>query len=178
MSLCPRCRKPLEEHQLDLLRMQICHECQGLSIGHRDLVEVIESSWRKVSPEAAESLSFHGSSRDEGVGAFPCPSCSKPMERYGYMGLRAVEIDRCDACEQVWLDADELQNMVLALAKEKLRSAKEHKKRKQEEIPLPTPMPATAYTRHTNWLFGDDERSFGSGKWVAAQMLLGRMFRR
>jgi Zn-finger nucleic acid-binding protein len=168
----------MQEHQLDLLRMQICHECKGLFIRHRDLVGVIESSWRKVPPEAAEILSFHGSNRDEGAGAFHCPSCSKPMERYGYMGWRAVEIDRCDACERVWLDADELQNMVLALAKENLRSAKELKRRIQEDTPLPMPMPPIGYARQANWLFGDDEGSRDGGKWAVAQLLLGLMLRR
>ena len=44
------------------------------------------------------------------------------MDKYGYMGIAAIQINRCDSCAEIWLDADELQNMVLALAQSNYRS--------------------------------------------------------
>jgi Zn-finger nucleic acid-binding protein len=44
------------------------------------------------------------------------------MEKYGYMGLAAILLDRCEACSLVWLDADELKKMVLALAQTNYRT--------------------------------------------------------
>ena len=54
----------------------------------------------------------------------------------GYMGIAAVQIDRCDRCLMVWLDTDELQNMVLALARDNYRSARALKKESAETLDL------------------------------------------
>jgi len=43
------------------------------------------------------------------------------MERYPYCGIRAIEIDRCLRCDRLWLDANELEDAVVAVAKAKYR---------------------------------------------------------
>jgi Zn-finger nucleic acid-binding protein len=91
---------------------------------HRDIIEIIERSWRVVPETAAAEAQFIKPATASGDVMMRCPDCHQPMEQYGYMGLAAVTIDRCDKCALLWLDADELQNMVLALAKTNYRSEK------------------------------------------------------
>ena len=43
------------------------------------------------------------------------------MDHVGYLGTRLIMIDRCQACEVVWLDADEAGRMALLFARTNLR---------------------------------------------------------
>lgn len=114
---CLRCQKPLEEQQVDTVLARFCCDCKGMLLAHADLSRVLEESWRHVTPNEARELMFHRSERAQTEAVFHCPDCAQPMEKYGYMGWSAIPIDRCDRCSLVWLDSDELQNMILALAK-------------------------------------------------------------
>ncbi len=103
---------------------------------HRDLIEVLEKSWHAVSRETAETTAFRPTEGWQKEPRFPCPECHQPMEKYGYMGIAAIQIDRCDPCALVWLDADELQNIVLALAKSNYRSESERQKSERERVDI------------------------------------------
>ncbi|MBM3858038.1 MAG: hypothetical protein FJ395_00130 [Verrucomicrobia bacterium] len=123
MSDCPRCTKPLETAQVDLFEVLLCRSCAGALINHADLATMLETSWRSIPIEVAEAKTFLASPQALPDPALQCPFCRRAMEKYGYLGLSAVTIDRCDACNRIWLDADELPNMLLALAKTNYRSA-------------------------------------------------------
>jgi Zn-finger nucleic acid-binding protein len=174
---CPRCQKPLEQAQLDNLTARFCRDCKGMLLAHADLMQVVEASWRAVPKDKAESTPFRtpdGWQRDP---EFRCPDCGKTMEKYGYMGLGAIQIDRCEHCSLVWLDGDELQNMVLALAKSNYRSEGAYRREKDQSIDLTTgALPPGAYAR-TNWLFPEDRGRTGEEIAVAAQLLLSLLFR-
>jgi Zn-finger nucleic acid-binding protein len=103
---------------------------------HRDLIDVLEKSWHGVSREAAEATGFRAIEGWQNEPKLACPDCHQPMEKYGYMGIAAIQIDRCDSCALVWLDADELQNMVLALAKSNYRSESERQKSEREQVDI------------------------------------------
>jgi Zn-finger nucleic acid-binding protein len=124
---CPRCQKPLEEAQLDNLTARICRDCKGMLLAHEDLMNVIDASWRAVTEKSAEETQFHVKDAARTDPVLRCPDCGQPMEKYGYMGMLAIQIDRCERCSLVWLDADELQNMVLAFAKDNYRSGAREK---------------------------------------------------
>ena len=123
MADCPRCRQLLVENQVDEFTVRLCVPCKGILLSHSALVKILERSWRAVTPEAAEKLEFHAPEDWQNEPTLHCPDCGRTMDKYGYMGLGAIEMDRCEQCTSVWLDADELQNMVLALAKDNYRSA-------------------------------------------------------
>lgn len=120
---CPRCSKPLEDQQLDDVAFRCCRDCKGMLIPHTDLIGVLENSWHAVSQETAEATSFRAPEGWQTAPALACPDCHQTMDKYGYMGIAAIQINRCDPCAELWLDSDELQNMVLALAKSNYRSA-------------------------------------------------------
>jgi Zn-finger nucleic acid-binding protein len=103
---------------------------------HRDLIEVLEKSWHAVSRETVEAAAFRTTDGWQNEPRFPCPDCHQTMEKYGYMGIAAIQIDRCDPCGLIWLDADELQNMVLALAKSNYRSESERQKSERERVDI------------------------------------------
>ncbi len=122
MSSCPRCQKELEASQLDNISVRLCQACRGILIAHADLAQILESSWHAVSEEQADRLSFSAKEDWKSEPVLACPDCRQPMEKYGYMGMAAILIDRCDRCNLVWLDTAELQSMVLALAQTNYRS--------------------------------------------------------
>jgi Zn-finger nucleic acid-binding protein len=109
--------------QVDVFEVLLCHPCSGALMYHPDLTAILETSWRGIQPEVAEAKTFLASPQALPDPSLQCPFCRRAMEKYGYLGLSAVTIDRCDACNRIWLDADELQNMLLALAKTNYRSA-------------------------------------------------------
>lgn len=133
---CPHCAKPLEEQQLDTLSFRCCRACKGMLLLHRDLIDVLEKSWHAVSRETAEAAAFRATEGWQNEPKFPCPDCYQSMDKYGYMGIAAIQIDRCDPCALVWLDADKLQNMVLALAKSNYRSESERQRLQQEGMDI------------------------------------------
>lgn len=136
---CPRCAKPLEDQQLDELSFRCCRGCKGMLLPHAELIGILEKSWHSISRETAETTSFHVTEGWQKEPQFRCPNCSQLMEKYGYMGIGAIQIDRCDACSLIWLDADELQNMVLALAKTNYRSDAAWQEARKRDVDIVSP---------------------------------------
>ena len=169
---CPHCAKPLAEQQLDTLSFRCCRDCQGMLLLHRDLIDVLEKSWHAVSCETAETTAFRPTEGWQNEPKFLCPDCHRTMEKYGYMGIAAIQIDRCDPCALVWLDANELQNMVLALAKTNYRSESEWQKLQRGRVDIlesgvqGASQVGRSYGSH-GWVFGG-----GGQTLVVAQTLL------
>ena len=69
-----------------------------------------------IDLEVRTSIAFGDEATADRDPVLKCPDCSAAMDKYGYMGMKAILIDRCDHCALIWLDADELPNMVTALA--------------------------------------------------------------
>lgn len=134
---CPRCTKPLEDQQLDAVAFRCCRDCKGMLMLHTDLIGILESSWHAVPRDRVEEIDFRAPQSWQNQPALQCPDCHRTMDKYGYMGLAAIQINRCDPCSEIWLDADELQNMVLALAKSNYRSESAWEKSQREQILLP-----------------------------------------
>lgn len=117
MSDCPRCAQPLEEPQVDNVAVALCRGCRGVWLAHADLSAILEASWRTVPVAEAEGQSWAAPAEKTADAELWCPRCRHRMEKYGYLGLATIMMDRCDPCAHVWLDAEELPRMVVALAK-------------------------------------------------------------
>jgi Zn-finger nucleic acid-binding protein len=122
MANCPRCQTALVNNQVDEFLVRLCVPCKGMLLPHADVIKILERSWHAVKPEDAEKMEFRAPATPRKAQPPRCPDCQTTMDEYGYMGMAAIPIDRCDRCSLLWLDADELQNMVLALAKTNYRS--------------------------------------------------------
>jgi len=172
VSDCPRCSKALESAQLDDLAVRVCAGCRGFLLLHRDLTNVIEASWRAVPRVKAEAMSFVAPVNWQKEPKFHCPDCQQVMDKYGYMGLAVIQIDRCDNCALVWLDADELQNMVLALAKTNYQIEQSQRRTRDTITPFAGAVPPRS---RKSWLFEDDADGV---ELAVAQLLLGLLLRR
>lgn len=133
---CFRCDRPLQPAQVDHIAVRMCPPCASVLIRHEDLMQIIDQSWRAVSVEMAQSEPLHGSVKPVGERVFACPNCRQPMDKYGYMGLTAITIDRCDRCALIWLDAQELQNMTLVYAREQYRMTAQREKARRESLDI------------------------------------------
>jgi hypothetical protein len=49
-----------------------------------------------VSCETAETTEFRPTEGWQNEPKYLCPDCRQTMEKYGYMGIAAIQIDRCD----------------------------------------------------------------------------------
>jgi Zn-finger nucleic acid-binding protein len=155
MAGCPRCRQPLVENQVDEFTVRLCVPCKGVFLSHADLGNILDRSWRAVTPEVAEKLEFHATDALQTELVYLCPDCRQAMEKYGYMGMSAIPIDRCDRCDWLWLDSDELQNMVLALAKDNYRSERTRRRESAGRIELAHAVMPGASRTGLPWLFGN-----------------------
>ena len=152
-ACCPRCQKMLETAQVDTIQVRLCQDCRGVLLAHPDLVQMIEASWRAVSEKQAEETQFHAPEGWQQESVLHCPDCNQTMEKYGYMGIGAIQIDRCDPCNLVWLDTDELQNMVLALAKSNHRSEHARVRSEREQIDITAGVMPPVGPVGGQWLF-------------------------
>jgi Zn-finger nucleic acid-binding protein len=164
----------LAENQVDEFSIRLCVPCHGILLSHADLVTILERSWHAVTPEQAEKAEFLATAALKAEPVFACPDCGAVMEKYGYLGLSAIPIDRCDRCALLWLDADELQHMVLALAKDNYRSFRTLKREREDILDLGAALPLPA-RRSGDWLFS--ENSDDRIPLVAAQLIQRLLFR-
>lgn len=174
---CPRCRQPLAEEQLDQFLFRVCRQCRGILGAHADVIAVVDGSWRAVPERTAEERSFHVPTVAHAEPVWACPDCTRPMEKYGYLGMKAVQIDRCDRCALLWLDTDELQNMVLALARDNYRA--EHRLRHERAGMLSLGGGGGAVDEPSaargSWLFpGDDSAWTDVLAWQLLRLVLRR----
>lgn len=47
--------------------------------------------------------------------------CGAKMDNFAYLGLPDVRLDRCESCERVWLDAEELELVARTCARSEAR---------------------------------------------------------
>jgi Zn-finger nucleic acid-binding protein len=174
-AACPRCQKPLEDAQVDTIQVRLCQACRGVLLPHPDLIQILEVSWRGVSEKQAEETQFRVREGWQSEIALHCPDCGQTMEKYGYMNIGAIQIDRCDPCALLWLDTNELQNMVLALAKSNYRSERAWKTEKESDLNLAGAV-APVGPRGNQWLFSKQEARIEAVAVVAVQLL--RLFLR
>ncbi|HBP19082.1 MAG TPA: hypothetical protein DEA08_15010, partial [Planctomycetes bacterium] len=48
-------------------------------------------------------------------------ACGAKMDNFAYLGLPDVRLDRCESCERVWLDAEELELVARTCARSEAR---------------------------------------------------------
>ena len=116
---CPRCEKALQEGQFGNAPVSMCPECLGSLVHQSKLVPLME----ELSRELKGQIDFDhpiDRSEDDG-GQATCPKCTKPMERFGYMGTTLVYAWRCSADWVVWADTEPLGVMAVLYARTKFR---------------------------------------------------------
>lgn len=110
MPRCPVCRVNLERIEYENLPIWGCPDCGGHSLSKSRLEGIKRST--ATPPEALgdEAREYRTSTGER----LRCPDCLGTMRKEIVKGKLVVEIDRCESCEHVWLDAGELAMLQLA----------------------------------------------------------------
>ena len=107
---CAVCSGPLAESLLDRAHsVEYCERCRGVLMARRTFAEVItrRRAWATGPPTPAIPLD-----RVELERVINCPACHARMEVHPYFGPGNVVMDSCGACDLVWLDFGEMQQIV------------------------------------------------------------------
>lgn len=106
---CPRCRGDLTTRQVGQVEIDVCEACGG----HWYDAGELERIRQLAPPERPRGLPDPKPPRwvDGAAEDVQCPRCRETLaaERYAYSS--DLVIDRCQACQGVWIDAGELEKM-------------------------------------------------------------------
>lgn len=116
MVLCPRCDSHLEHRVGDTSWLEMegdpevdhCVGCGGIWIeaGGLSLLMMVPADWLdRWSAQLAELSRSEGPARQQDI---VCPACQVRMEERAYGSGGDIHVDRCGACEGMWLDSGEL----------------------------------------------------------------------
>jgi len=117
---CPRGHGPLEEEELEGVRLMTCPRCRGRCVASRQQVSrIIAREGVAFSPalvlqarSAAEALMVNTAKLTGRVPQAPrcvCPECARMMSHRPYSYQFFLPIDECLHCGAIWFDANELE---------------------------------------------------------------------
>ena len=106
---CSQCQAPLVRAMLDEYQINYCEKCRGILVPRRSFAEVVRR--RRAWAEGPPVTPIPPDSR-EMRRKITCPKCHARMTTDWYYGPGNIILDRCDACDLVWLDYGELKQVV------------------------------------------------------------------
>jgi Zn-finger nucleic acid-binding protein len=106
---CPLCRKALLVAMLDAYQVHYCQSCRGLLIPRPAFAEIVRHrrAWAirpSITPVPPEDRALRRT--------IDCPTCRRRMIADRYYGPGNIIMDGCLACDVIWLDFGELQQIV------------------------------------------------------------------
>ncbi len=106
---CPDCKQQMAVRVYDGVSLDLCEACAGIWFDDGELRQLIQTD-----PVALTSL--EESAAKNAVESAPatgrrCPSCARVLDRYRYLYDSPLELDRCDACQGIWVEDGELAKM-------------------------------------------------------------------
>jgi len=110
--VCPRCGvELLRRGRRDIWR---CPRCAGVQLAAGELERRLRVLAPDISDEVIRDMMTARRSRAAAIrralpSALTCPTCRRPMHR---VAMGGVPVARCDADDQIWLDAAELERLV------------------------------------------------------------------
>jgi len=131
-----------------------CPNCRGTWISGKALerrtrLETTPSQPHMALPPLADLADEVSHSNSTGV--LSCPDCRRDMIKGRFHPQIPVQIDRCDACGHIWLDAGE-QGLLLRLYQELVASqgtpipAQQEKLDRLRQMQNQSPIPSSGYT--------------------------------
>lgn len=122
MPLCPLCHEPLVQVEENQVVAHTCPACRGTWIGARALqrrtrIETTPGQPHLPLPPLADLADTV--TRSNSTAPLACPLCKQPMTKTQFHPKIPVQIDRCTACDHLWLDPGE-QGLLLRLYAELL----------------------------------------------------------
>ena len=135
MPLCPVCHVAMVQVEEEEVVAQVCATCRGTWISAKALRRRVGRA-RAAGAEAAgpglAELAARVSTSDSKL-PLECPMCRQTMAKTRFHPKIPVQIDRCAACDHLWLDGGE-QGLLLRLYAELLASQPEVAARQQQHL--------------------------------------------
>jgi Zn-finger nucleic acid-binding protein len=106
---CPVCTAPLAKALLDSVHpIQYCEQCRGVLLPRSVFVDAINArrAFATGAPTVPSPLDERELER-----RVACPLCREKMDVHPYFGPGNIVIDSCTACDVIWLDFGELQQV-------------------------------------------------------------------
>ena len=112
---CPQCSSALESTTYEAVPIHTCNSCGGEFIGGRELAHIVHTRQEQFDPELKELLAERkprfGVPPEEARRSRCCPTCGEPMSVVSYGGDSGIFVDRCESCDGLWLDHEELERI-------------------------------------------------------------------
>ena len=111
---CPVCNKGLNKLRHAHIPYHLCSECLGIWVDAKLLTTLAARVAVEEDIQPEKRLDF----KPRPVEGNPdpgrirlCPSCSGLMKRFNYAYDSNIFLDRCPACDGLWLDGDEIRRI-------------------------------------------------------------------
>ncbi len=111
---CPQCAQELKQVTYETVAIHTCASCGGEFIGTPELGPIGRARQDRFSPQLRELLAQRTPRPGVAADAHPalcCPGCGEPMVAFSYGGDSGVLVDRCESCDGLWLDCEELERI-------------------------------------------------------------------
>jgi|GEM_PF-329426 len=124
---CPRCLTNskevlLQNMVLEGIELDVCNSCGGIWFDKQELAsavsldkQTVDSFYNKLNALKVQDETSETVSNDQNFTKdliLKCPKCNIEMSKYKYMYTSNIYIDSCDRCEGIWLDNNELLNII------------------------------------------------------------------
>jgi Zn-finger nucleic acid-binding protein len=118
MLKCPACHVLLCAVEYEGQIVHVCPDCRGALVQEPRLERIKRRREQKWSTEEEGRVAGEVAAADK-AGWVPCPRCLVYMEKLKVSGVgHTFHLDRCGACQLVWLDPGELELIQIQYEKE------------------------------------------------------------
>ena len=113
---CPKCSIKLDKKSIQGVQVDECSKCEGIWCDNNELRQIKDKTdsdlnwmdfdiWKHPEKFKAKSPRHD------------CPGCSTPMDVLDYDNTN-VEVEYCSQCKSIWLDKNDLENIIASLEDE------------------------------------------------------------
>ncbi len=113
---CPKCNIELKIKEIQGVTVDECENCEGIWFERDELRKVKDNTDKDLNWMDFEIWKHHDRFKAKET-KYNCPACSSTMDVLDYDSTK-IEINYCSNCQGVWLDKNELQNIINSLEAE------------------------------------------------------------
>jgi len=118
MLKCPACHVPLCGVEYEGQKVHVCPDCRGALVQEPRLERIKRRREQTWSAEEEGRVAGEVAAADKAAWV-PCPRCLVYMEKLKVSGAgHTFHLDRCVACQLIWLDPGELELLQIQYEKE------------------------------------------------------------
>lgn len=127
---CPYCSGQLTSISYEGIDILHCSSCDGKLLDEQKLNKIETSREESISRDKR-----HSKSRSH-EGSRICPACNVQMQKSKYGKYTLKTIDKCPQCNNIWLDAGELEDIQVdyEMYEENINKGKKEKQQQTRKI--------------------------------------------